>query len=387
MSICRPQFSSGTIFSLVFLVSTLAPILANAQSSLSLDEKLAAIRQGFVKAAIEGPTKVQSTVWIDSNGSLQESSSFKTGMAVRGVRVLVYARDEQGQPTADMSWQPEAEQKTVQKNPNQVVSCEAGGLKHVIGFDINSGEEWGVDERSPLRTATHSWAQHWTRASTSHVQWKQRLSTSANRSAYEKAFLGSSADEMPWQANLTLRPLAKRVTSSSLSVSSAVGARLPSSKPDESNIQLHFTLTARNQQTPAFEASADFAWRFEAQNWSAPELSLESQQLLLQQIKNWSSDVHKLLECESVMPEVIHASSESLRVNAGRLAGLRIGDELLLANGKNFIRKILEPGVISESVMTKVVSVSEHHAQLLISPGAKTPVQLGWRAWTTEINR
>lgn len=383
MSIRSLFTSSGVIVCLAFSASTLAPSVAQAQSSFTLDEKLAAIRQGFVKAAIEGPTKVQSTVWIDSNGSLQESSSFRTGMEVRGVKVLSYARDDRGQPTADMSWQPEP----VVPSAKAVVSCEAESLKHVVGFEINSGEEWGVDEMSALLIATNSWAQQWVRTSTGNVHWKKRLKSSSSRSAYEKAFLSSSADEMPWRADLTLRPLTKRATSSPPSVSSAVGIHLSSNGPEESNIQLHFTLTARNQQTPTYEASADFAWRFEAQKWSAPALSLESQYLLLQQIKTWATEVNKLLECESVMPEVIFASSDSLRINAGRLAGLRVGDELLLANGKNFIKKILEPGVVSESVIAKVQTVSDHHAQLQISAGAKPSVKLGWRAWTTELNR
>ena len=361
--------------------------MANAQPSFSLDEKLAAIRQGFVKAAIDGPTKVQSTVWIDSKGSLQESSSFRTGMVVRGVKVLSYARDEQGQPTADISWQPESDKKSVPPSDVAEVSCEPGSLKHVIGFEMNSGDEWGVDEMSALRTATNLWAQQWARTSTGNVHWKQRLSGPPSRSAYEKAFFGSSADEMPWRADLTLRPLAKRTTLISKSISSAMSTRFSSDGPVEPNIHLHFTLTARNQQKPAFEASADIAWRFEAQNWSAPVLSLESQHVLMQQIKTWSTNVHQLLECESVMPEVILASSESLRINAGRLAGLRVGDELLIASGKNFIKKILEPGVVSESVIAKVLTVSDHHAQLQVPAGAKPAVKLGWRAWTIELNR
>jgi hypothetical protein len=364
---------------------------ASAQSPLSLDEKLAAIRQGFVQAAIEGPTKVQSTVWIDANGALQESSSFRTGMEVRGVKILSYARDERGQPTASMSWQPEPVKKPVQPVANPEPSCDAlaldGALKHVIGFDINAGEDWSVDEMSALRAATNLWAQQWARTSSANVRWNPRLGASNSRSAYEKAFLGSSADEMPWRVNLTIRPLIKRGTPISASSSSLLGRRFSFSSFTEPNVQLRFTLTSRNQQSPLFEASADLAWEFETQNWSAPELSLDSQKLFLQQVRQWSSETHKLLACEPVMPEVIFTSAESLRINAGRLAGLRIGDELMLAHGKNFIKKILEPGMASENVMAKVTSVGEHHAQLQVAAGARKSVQLGWRAWTTELNR
>jgi hypothetical protein len=348
------------------------PLIARAQSPLSLDEKLAAIRQGFVQAAIEGPTKVQSTVWIDANGALQESSSFRTGMQVRGVKILAYGRDNRDQPTADMLWQPESITKTVQ--PSAQASSD-------------SVEDWGVDEMSALRVTTGLLAQQWTRKATGNVLWKQRLSAEVGRSAYQKALLGSSADEMPWRVNLTLRHSSKRTSFSSSPVFNSAGRSVTSIHTVEPKIQLHFSLTARNQQTSAFEANADLILGVEMQNWSAPALTMESQRLLLDQVNNWSSEVQKLLACEPVIPEVILTSPDSLRINAGSLVGLRVGDELLLANGKNFINKILEPGIVSESVIAKVLMVRENHAQLQVSAGGKQAVQLGWRAWPTELNR
>ena len=367
------------------------PFFVRAQSPLSLDEKLAAIRQGFVQAAIEGPTKVQSTVWIDANGALQESSSFRTGMQVRGVKILSYGRDNRDQPTADMRWQPESVANTTQPSAQVATTCAAfdpeNGLKHLIGFDIDPGEDWGVDERSALRVASGLLVHQWARKATGNVLWKPRLSSVVGRSAYEKALLGSSADEMPWRANLTLRPLSKRTSFSSSPVFNSASRSVTSIPSVEPKIQLHFSLTARNQLTPTFEASADLDWGVEMQNWSAPELTRESQRLLLEQVKSWSSEVQKLLACEPVIPEVILTSPDSLRINAGSLVGLRVGDELLLANGKNFIKKILEPGMVSESVIAKVLLVRENHAQLQVSAGVKQTIQLGWRAWPTELNR
>ena len=386
MSTCTSSTSSKAVLSLALIVATLVPAMAQAQASLSLDEKLAAIRQGFVKAAIEGPTTVQSTVWIDSSGALQEISSFRTGMEVRGVKVLSYARDDLGQPTAALSWKPKSETKTELPSAKAAVSCSAGSLKHVIGFEINSGEKWGVDEVPALRTVTNLLTQHWSRSTTGHVHWAQRTGSTANRTAYEKAFLGSSVDAMPWRADLTLRPSPKRTEPGLLSFFNVAVKPGSVKELEESNIQLHITLTARNQQTPAFEATADFAWQLETQNWSAPMPSVESQQVLVQQIKTWSAEIYKMLACETVMPEVILAASESLRINSGRLAGLRVGDEMLLADGKNYVKKILEPGMISESVIAKVLTVGDHHAHLQVSAGAKPSVQLGWRAWTTELS-
>ena len=80
--------------------------VATAQEvAMTPQEKLEAVRQALVSAAMEAPTQVQTTSWIDAQGVLRESSSFQSGMTVRGVRVLSYTRDAQGQPKAEVRWQ------------------------------------------------------------------------------------------------------------------------------------------------------------------------------------------------------------------------------------------------------------------------------------------
>ena len=79
--------------------------MAAEPKALSADEKLAAIRQGLLEAALEGPTQVQATQWIDDKGALRETSSYRNGMQVRGVRVLGYTQDATGKPNATLQWQ------------------------------------------------------------------------------------------------------------------------------------------------------------------------------------------------------------------------------------------------------------------------------------------
>lgn len=75
------------------------PALANP---LSPEERLDAIRQALVKRAMEGPTEVRASAFIDGNGVLREASSFVTGMEVRGVRVMAYGRDMDQQAAANI---------------------------------------------------------------------------------------------------------------------------------------------------------------------------------------------------------------------------------------------------------------------------------------------
>ena len=83
---------------------------ASAQT-LSLEDKLAAIRKSLVEVALEGPTKVTSTQWIDGKGALQESNSFRSGVEVRGVRVIAYGTNEQGEATAKLQMEDSSSSK------------------------------------------------------------------------------------------------------------------------------------------------------------------------------------------------------------------------------------------------------------------------------------
>ncbi len=375
---------------LLALTLGLAASCVSAQQALTQEEKLSAIRQGLVQAAIEGPTKVQSTVWIDAQGALQESSSFRTGMEVRGVRVLSYERDNQGQASADLRWQA-ASRTTHAADSAEPLACKAlasaGRLQHVIGLSIATASEWTVDELPAIKALENSLLSQWRGAAGGTVVWRMATSTGGVRSAYENALLGSSADQVPWQAKLSLRPLTRQVPwLVTLRQNFSEGAMVSGASP-EALLQLDFSLTARNQYEPLFEAHTQIKWRTERPSWEAGQLSLEAQDLLAQQFQSWSQEIRQRLICEPVLPEVILSSRDGVRINAGALAGVRVGDEWLLADGKNYMRQILEPGVVAQSVLAKVQSVGEHHAQLQLIAGPQSAVQRSWRAWSTETLR
>jgi hypothetical protein len=73
---------------------------AQAATAMSAQERLDAIRHSLVETALQGATQVKSTVWLDAQGQLHDSASFRSGMEVRGVRVLSYSRDSAGQAQA-----------------------------------------------------------------------------------------------------------------------------------------------------------------------------------------------------------------------------------------------------------------------------------------------
>ena len=87
---------ASSLWSALGTVSLLAVLALGASAHAELmgaDERLEAIRNSLVQTALDGPTEVKSTMWVDKDGALHESNSFTSGMEVRGVRVLSYGRD------------------------------------------------------------------------------------------------------------------------------------------------------------------------------------------------------------------------------------------------------------------------------------------------------
>ncbi|MEI6601214.1 MAG: hypothetical protein WCN21_12100 [Comamonadaceae bacterium] len=365
---------------------------ALAQSAPTPEEKLEAIRHGLVQAAMDGPTRVQSTAWIDSRGALLESSSFRTGLMVRGVRVQSYERDGQGQLVADLRMQT---QSTVGRTPDakaeplaQCKSALAGArLQHVIGLEISATPDWKVDDLPAVRSVENHVLNQWRGAANGSVVWRVALNNRGTRSAYQEALLGSSVDHAPWQAKLTLRPLVQ--PSSQMLATRIVdnAGRLVIVPAVETWLQLELTLTARNQFEPLYSATAQIKWNTDRPNWDVPRPSEEAQALLSAQLQGWSQEIQQRLTCESVQPQVVVAGRDSVRINAGSLAGVRVGDEWLLTGGMRYVQQILEPGVAAQSVLAKVQSVGDHHAQLQLVAGPRDVVQRNWRAWPAEMLR
>jgi hypothetical protein len=76
-----------------------------------------------------------------------------------------------------------------------------------------------------------------------------------------------------------------------------------------------------------------------------------------------------------------------VQINAGALAGVRAGDEWLLADPKTFPSQVVGPSS-KALLLAKVVAVTPHHAQLAVMAGPLDAVQTDWRAWPAEsLNR
>lgn len=359
---------------------------------LSPQERLEAVRQELVKAALQGATQVQSTAWIDDTGALRESSSFRHGMQVRGVRVLAYQRDLSGQPQAQVQFQgredvlrPAAAVPAAApgKAPTPAQACAPEGrLQHVLGWRLAVQGRWSPDEAPLAQDAAQALAQGWQRAVEPARPWRLQelppvasVGDGGSVSAYQRLLTAAPAAVLPaWVATFSLEPMPV------LQPARQEGLALPR----QSNVPgLRLTLTVSRADTaaPLYQASSVLAWSVQRSNWQPPRLSAEGRATLAQVLEGWSQALAERLVCEPVRVQVLQAQADRVQVDQGALAGLRVGEEWLLSDRQQVPQRLLEPGAASRLVLARVERVDAHRAELKVLAGGADQVRPRWQAW------
>ena len=370
--------------------------------TLSPDEKLAAIRKGLVQAALDGPTQVSATQWIDGNGALQELSAFRSGMKVRGVRVLAYGADAQGETTAKLQWQ--SADGSDPTGSGKAPACKtplSGRLQHVLGWNWSSSTPLSADSAPMFDALQASVLAQLQQAGASSAQWRLvERARSEGRSSYQQALLGSSQDEMPWQLQfqlLAISPTPSTPPGAALIPNALLGLQPKAGRSEQAadasasaqpaaglQVQMRMTLTARKQPKPMLQSSAILTLSATDDNWASPGLSPAAQAQVEQQVQAWSQALQRQLGCQAVMADVTQAAAAQVRINVGSAAGVRVGDEWVLAHDQNGVQRALEPGAAAQTVLAKVQAVGEYYAQLRPLNDTKQTIQTTWTAWSAE---
>ena len=128
---------------LAILVCALA---TNAQAELTAQERLDAIRQSLVEASLQTPTRVQTTTWVDTQGSLRENSSFKNALDVKGVRVTGYDRDELGQPKAKLQFPASTAVQSLTKSVAKDASGSLDKFNQALEKVSKLAKKWAPQE-------------------------------------------------------------------------------------------------------------------------------------------------------------------------------------------------------------------------------------------------
>lgn len=352
-------------------------------AELSAEERLEAVRRGLVQAALQGATQVQSTSWIDSEGVLRESSSFRSGMRVRGVRVLAYQRDRDGQPQASLQMQGSEDLlKPAASAAEAARACkEAATLRHVMDWRLDMAGRWSVDGVHLAQEAALDLVAAWQRAADASPRWRasaplalgsspDALRADGSPSArYMQLLTAAPAAQMAgWQARLRLDALPTPAQAG------APAGRMVAS----------LSIAASENGASLFDARLELPLQGQAQAWSAPRLAEASRIELQRWVQASARALDERLACEPVKVQVLQAKGATVTVDQGMLAGLRAGDEWLVSDRLRLPHRMLEPAATSHIVLARVEKVSAQQAELRVLAGPANEVQARWQAWPMQ---
>ena len=96
------------------------------------------------------------------------------------------------------------------------------------------------------------------------------------------------------------------------------------------------------------------------------------------------SQAEEWLACQSVHPVVTAVASKQVEINAGSLAGVKKGDEWLVANPARFPAELMSKDGAPQTLLAKVQSVTPFNSQLVVLAGPAQSAQAEWRVWPTD---
>lgn len=327
------------------------PALANP---LSPEERLDAIRQALVKRAMEGPTEVRASAFIDGNGVLREASSFVTGMEVRGVRVMAYGRDMDQQAAAGLAIDS--------SKPIPANGCKA-----------SKSPVWHQMTWEAVSTSMPVAYQY--EAQQVELQFRRMAFVAGQQSAvwrlnerkyvgdtYERLLVGQGEQHVPWQLRVTVVP------------SNDKGYLLNS-------YDVRWELVSRVQGATLYQSEQKISIS-QPPLVSATSRPLEAAVIAQIQtaVQTMSQGMERVLSCRVPHFEVLKIRQDSVRIAGGSGSGLKVGASVVLTDKDQLPSRALEPRAFDSLAMGEVVSVSEFAAEVKLKTSAKINNPSQWMA-------
>lgn len=327
----------------VMSVCCMSALIGQAHADLmGADERLEAIRSSLVQAALDGPTEVKSTSWVDKDGALHESNSFTSGMEVRGVRVLSYGRDAEGSSNAQVATDSRKPLKT--QACSKTTFADKMAVWHHMTLDI---------ALAPNMTGTQKY-----RATQIMQDLRRNLLLTSGQSRlvhlgdmtlpvsrYEQVLVGKGEEHIPWRVRLTLG-----VSSDSLSTAPTFVA--------------HFDVNERSLPDVFLSYEQLISVDSHPENMTPRPLS----PIVMNEVQAVAEGFVKTLEaklsCAPPQFQVLKIQSDTFRINGGFMSGLKVGDRLVVADKEKIPNHVLEPAALASMAMTQVTAVSGYYADL-----------------------
>lgn len=336
----------------------LGSVFQAAAADLSGEERLAAIREALVDAALKSTTHVSASSWMDSDGVLQEYNRFNSDIKVRELEVKT------SHGAADKTAQTEVVAGQTQAVP--VDACAAPMAKHKLGHVMTIGVNVSPDllpaQRYRGQQIEHYALEKLLAASTASPSWRLVVAAPHSR-AYDRMVYSRGEEDIQLHMQLTIAPVAQGRT-----------------VDDLGSFNLVWQVTSLTQARPRWQSSDVIVSPVQTSAVGSNSMTFDTLDAIDQAIKRMVAQLDTQLACEPPSFAVVQEQGR-LMVKAGKTAGLRVGDKVVLANSELLPQRALEAGALNASMLAEVTSVSVYQAEVKPLTKRVKSNDGAWLAW------
>ena len=348
---------------------------AQAQSA-TLD----AIRAKLVESAQKAGVRVRSLAWLDEKGQLYESNRFDSLAQVRGIRVNEYL----GETSVDVN------DVSAEALPQDCGPEATKFLRHAY-FKVHAGKGGEYFSDHQLQVMAQTLDPDFQKLLSSQTGWRFSAAPASpaglgSRSLYEQRLLGRSSETAGYRLEVEVsdmgsfmqepprpEPSKGRAPAPRWLVGWAQQVGLEPAAVQVGLLGITVSLVDLSSGRVEFQSTAQLPMRLIRRGYLEPvEPVVQNMQQAQTILSGLRFDLQRAMRCMSPEYPVLERNpGDRFVVQAGRSLGLEVGTQMLLSPSNQFVKRVLQPGVVESLALGVVESVTDNQAVVRFVEGPK----------------
>ena len=348
---------------------------AQAQSA-TLD----AIRAKLVESAQKAGVRVRSLAWLDEKGQLYESNRFDSLAQVRGIRVNEYL----GETSVDVN------DVSAEALPQDCGPEATKFLRHAY-FKVHAGKGGEYFSDHQLQVMAQTLDPDFQKLLSSQTGWRFSAAPASpaglgSRSLYEQRLLGRSSETAGYRLEVEVsdmgsfmqepprpEPSKGRAPAPRWLVGWAQPVGLEPAAVQVGLVGITVSLVDLSSGRVEFQSTAQLPMRLIRRGYLEPvEPVVQNMQQAQTILSGLRFDLQRAMRCMSPEYPVLERNpGDRFVVQAGRSLGLEVGTQMLLSPSNQFVKRVLQPGVVESLALGVVESVTDNQAVVRFVEGPK----------------
>ncbi len=347
--------------------------------------QLQAIKAALLAAVDQAPTRVLSTAWVDTQGSLRETTVYNTDTRIQGARVLSYL--QQGPETHEQRVQRMAAEVALPphlRKPGKDGSCPAAGsvrwrMPLLIEHGVQPGTRaqdhavglWLSRQLDQLSADLGARSARWYAVPSVTAAPPQQQGT------YWHTYLGRSSQAPDWRLRVRILPEPDSGNAPLTAVREWASNWLPVASPQQ-DWRIEFVLQ-QDGQAPVWQWQSQLHLGQLPSDHAAAMAVDGLRERLLQAIAALDRETECVVVQYALRP-VQHETGAVWQIPAGEGSRLRAGDRVLVFDRQSLPSRVYEAESMRRVGLAEVTRAGLRHAELRQLAGPPLPLSGDWVA-------